>query len=423
MGLIRWLRSIALSVSLAGLSAACQPYWQASNRTEPVTVKLSGWGASPVEKRLLMEVLKDFERTHLGIRVKFEVISDQYMDVLKTRLIGDAAPDVFYLDAVEAPFLMQADVLEPLNAYVSEDFDLADFEPNLVKTFYRGKTLYGLPKDYSTLVLFYNQQAFRAAGLMEPPSTWDELITDAKRLTLDRNRDGKPEQYGLGLSPELARLVYLTQAYGGQVVDEQGNATFAAPNALQGLKRVVDQYRSARTAALPSDVGSSSGSDMLGQGKVAMGIEGNWAIPYLQENFPGLEFGTAELPKMNQRPGTMVFTVAYVMNCRAKHKPEAWALMAYLTGKEGMRKWTSSGFALPTRRSVAQQLRYDRDRLRSPLIKGVTYATPWQIGRYPTPIMTAFNNQFLSALLGEQSLQMALERAQKNANLQIQADH
>jgi multiple sugar transport system substrate-binding protein len=424
MGLIRWLRSIALSVSLAGLNAACQPYWQGSNRTpEPVTVKLSGWGASPVEKRLLMEVLKDFERTHLGIHVKLEVISDQYMDVLKTRLIGDAAPDVFYLDAVEAPFLMQADVLEPLNAYVSEDFDLADFEPNLVKTFYRGKTLYGLPKDYSTLVLFYNRQAFRAAGLMEPPSTWDELITDAKRLTLDRNRDGKPEQYGLGLSPELARLVYLTQAYGGQVVDEQGNATFAAPNALQGLKRVVDQYRLARTAALPSDVGSSSGSDMLGQGKVAMGIEGNWAIPYLQENFPGLEFGTAELPKMNQRPGTMVFTVAYVMNRRAKHKPEAWALMAYLTGKEGMRKWTSSGFALPTRRSVAQQLRYDRDRLRSPLIKGVTYATPWQIGRYPTPIMTAFNNQFLSALLGEQSLQMALERAQKNANLQIQADH
>ena len=420
---IRLLKSIALSVSLAGLSLGCQPSWNLTNSvSKPVTVKLSGWGASPVEKRLLLEVLKDFERSHPQIRVKFEVISDQYMDVLKTRLIGDAAPDVFYLDAVEAPFLMQADVLEPLNPYISSSFNLGDFEPTLLQPFYQGKTLYGLPKDYSTLVLFYNQQAFRAAGLTNPPQTWDELMTDAKRLTLDQNKDGKPEQYGLGLSPELARLVYVTQAYGGQAADVQGHAAFAEPKAIQGLQQIVDQYRSARTAALPSDVGSSSGSDMLGQEKVAMGIEGNWAIPYLQENFPTLKFGTAELPKMNRRSGTMVFTVAYVMNRRAKHKPEAWALINYLTGKDGMRKWTSSGFALPTRRSVARQLRYDRDRLRSPLVKGVTYATPWQIGRYPTPIMTAFNNQFLSALLGEQSLETALQRAQKNANSQIQGD-
>jgi multiple sugar transport system substrate-binding protein len=418
-----WLKSIVLSVSLAGLSLGCQPSWNlTSSNAKPVTVKLSGWGASPIEKRLLLEVLQDFERSHPQIHVKFEVISDQYMDVLKTRLIGDAAPDVFYLDAVEAPFLMQANVLEPLNPYVSSDFDLEDFEPTLLKPFYQGKILYGLPKDYSTLVLFYNQQAFRAAGLTKPPQTWDGLLVDAQRLTRDQNKDAKPEQYGLGLSPELPRLMYLMQAYGGQAIDRQGRAAFAQPNALQGLQKIVDQYRTARTAVLPSDVGSSSGSDMLGQGKVAMGIEGNWAIPYLQENFPNLQFGTAEIPKMNRRSGTMAFTVAYVMNRRAKHKPEAWALIAYLTGKDGMRKWTSSGFALPTRRSVARQLRYDQDRLRSPLIKGITYATPWQIGRYPTPVMTAFNNQFLSALLGEQSLQTALERAQKTANLQIQAN-
>jgi multiple sugar transport system substrate-binding protein len=417
-----WLRGIALAVGLAGLGVGCQPLWQASDQgSKPVVVKLSGWGASPVEKRLLQEVLKDFEQTHPGIRVRFEVIADQYMDVLKTRLIGDAAPDVFYLDAVEAPVLMQANVLEPLNPHISKDFDLTDFEPNLLKIFRTGQTLYGLPKDYSTLVLFYNKQAFRAAGLVEPPLTWEALLTDAKRLTLDRNQDGRAEQYGLGLSPELARLVYVMQAYGGETIDSQGYAMFAKPNALQGLQTIVDQYRAAHTAALPSDVGSSSGSDMLGQGKVAMVIEGSWAIPYLQENFPALEFGTAEIPKMNGRSGTMAFTVAYVMNRRARHKQEAWELMAYLTGKAGMKKWTSSGFALPTRRSVAQQLRYDRDRLRSPFVKGVRYATPWQVGQNPSPIMTTFNNQFLSALLGEQSLQVALHRAQESANRQIRA--
>jgi multiple sugar transport system substrate-binding protein len=62
---IRWLKSIALSVSLAGLSLGCQPSWNLTDSgSKTVTVKLSGWGASPVEKRLLLEVLKDFERSH-----------------------------------------------------------------------------------------------------------------------------------------------------------------------------------------------------------------------------------------------------------------------------------------------------------------------------------------------------------------------
>lgn len=416
-----WVKKFALGISLVGLSAGCQPLWKAANRApQPVTVKLSGWGASPVEKKLLLEVLKDFERSYPTIRVKFEVIADRYMDVLKTRLIGDAAPDVFYLDAIEAPFLMQAKVLEPLNIYITKDFDLPDFAPNLLQPFQLRNTLYGLPKDYSTLALFYNKKRFKAAGLTKPPKTWDQLLANAKLLTRDRDRDGKPEQYALGLAPELPRLVYLAQAYGGEIVNRNGYATFAEPRALRGLQTIVNQYRS-HTAVLPSDVGSSSGSDLLGQGKVAMVIEGNWAIPYLQDNFPKLEFGTAEVPTMNQRPGTMVFTVAYVMNRRALHKKEAWQLISYLTGKSGMKKWTSSGFALPTRKSVAQQLHYDRDVLRSPLVAGAIYATPWQLGRYPMPITNNFNNQFLSALLGQKSLQTALQRAQNDANAQIQS--
>jgi multiple sugar transport system substrate-binding protein len=385
--------------------------------SQPVTIKISGWGASPLEKKFLTKVLQDFERKHPGIRVKFETIADQYMDVLKTRLIGDAAPDLFYLDAVEAPFLMQAGVLEPLNVYITPEFELSDFEPTLLRSFRQGQTLYGLPKDYSTLALFYHKSLFQQANL-SPPKTWDEFRRVARELTQDRDRNGKLEQYGFSLSPELARSVYIMQAFGGKVVDARGYAAFATKSVEQGLQPLLKQYRD-RTAIRPSDVGASSSSDLFGQGKVGMMIEGNWAVPYLKETFPKLAFGTAEVPKINSKPGTMVFTVAYVMNRKSKHKPEAWTVLSYLTGKEGMRTWTSSGFALPTRRSVAQQLRYDRDPLRSPLVAGVRYATPWQLGTFPAPILNSFNNQFLSALLGGQSLSQALQQAQRSANSQI----
>ncbi|WP_071188728.1 ABC transporter substrate-binding protein [Trichormus sp. NMC-1] len=381
--------------------------------TSSVSIKLSGWGGSPIEQKLLKQVLKDFEAKHPTIKVKYEVISDQYMDVIKTRLIGEAAPDVFYLDALEAPFLMSQNVLEPLDSYIQPEFDLADFEDNLLNSFKYQNHIYGFPKDYSTLVLFYNKKSFNNVGFKSPPTTWDELRRYSRKLT------GKVNKYGFGESPELARQAYKIPAYGGKIVDKNGYAAFASEAGLKGLNLVIDQYQKDITSALKSDVGASSGSDMFGQGKVSMVIEGNWAIPYLQETFPQIDFATAEVPKINNKKGTMVFTVAYVMNKQTKHKQAAWELISYLTGKEGMKKWTGTGFALPTRKSVAESLGYDKDPLRSALVAGVDYATPWQVGKYPAAIVNNFDNQFISALLGEQSLNQALLKAQNNANQQI----
>ncbi len=381
----------------------------------PVTIKLSGWGGSPVEQKLLRQVLQDFEAQHPTIKVRYEAIPDQYMDVIKTRLVGEAAPDVFYLDALEAPFLMSQNVLEPLDAYITPKFDLPDFEDALLNSFKYQNQIYGLPKDYSTLALFYNKKAFAAAGLSSPPATWDELRNYSKQLT------GKLNKYGFGENPELARQAYKIKAFGGQIVDQNGYATFASAAGLQGLELVVDQYQKDRSSAQKSDVGTNSGSEMFGQSKVAMVIEGNWAIPYLTETFPQVEFATAPVPTINDKKGTMVFTVAYVMNNLAQHKTEAWELIDYLTGKEGMQKWTGTGFALPARKSVAKNLGYDQDPMRSPLVAGVDYATPWQVGEYSSAIVNNFDNQFVSALLGQQPLKQAMVQAQKEANQQVKA--
>jgi multiple sugar transport system substrate-binding protein len=426
-----WLKFLALVVTIACVTIACQSLRisQTATTSTPVTIKLSGWTASPVEQTLLKKLLQDFEVTHPGIVVKYEAINDQYMDVIKTRLIGEAAPDVFYLDALEAPFLMSQNVLEPLDSYIKPAFELDDFETTLIDSFKFDRHLYGLPKDYSTLSLFYNRAAFKSAGLTSPPTTWEQLRDDAKQLTVERDspqerlrqRGGRIDRYGFGVAPELARQAYIIKAFGGQLVDDNGNATFASEAGLKGLQSIVEQYRQDRTTAQKSDVGTNSGSEMLGQGKVAMAIEGNWAIPYLQSTFPQLDFATAEVPSINNKKGTMVFTVAYVMNKQSQHKAAAWQLISYLTGKVGMEQWTSTGIALPTRRSVAQKLGYQQDPLRSPFVAGVKYAMPWQAGKYPAAIVNNFDNQFLSAMLGQQPLSQAMQRAQTDANRQIRS--
>lgn len=383
------------------------------------TITLSGWQSSPIEKQRIEQVLKNFELTYPHVRVKYEIISDQYMDVIKTRLIGDAAPDVFYLDAFEAPLLMTNDVLEPLDNYITEDFDLADFEPSLLEAFKEDGKIYGLPKDFSTLALFYNKQAFNQASLTEPPKTWEELRAYSRQLTVDSNRDGRRERYGFGVAPELARQYFMIKAFDGRLVDEKGYASFASSESLKGLQLVIEQYRKDQSSAQPSDVGTSSGSEMFGQGKVAMVIEGSWAIPYLKETFPNIKFATTEVPLVGSKQGTMAYTVAYVMNKKAKHKDAAWKLIAYLTGKEGMKAWAQEGQVLPSRKSVLSSLGYEQNSLYSPFIQGAAYATLWQAGTNLPMIMTHFNNQYISALLGEQSLQSAMKKAQKAANREI----
>ncbi|GAB6007024.1 ABC transporter substrate-binding protein [Geobacillus vulcani] len=421
MGKTKWMAALGITTMLFGsLLAGCgggeksEKANGGSKQGEKVEVTLAGWGGNPTEQKLLKQTLDDFEKKYPNIKVKYEVIADQYMDVIKTRLAGGQGPDVFYLDAFEAPALIETGALEPLDKYVTDDFDINDFEKPMLDAF-KGKDgkIYGFPKDYSTLALFYNKKMFEEAGV-EVPKTWDELREVAKKLT-----KGK-QVYGFGVAPELARLYYIAESKGGKVVTDN-KASFADPKVVEALQPIVDMHLKDKSAAQPNEVGATWGGEMFGQGKAAMVIEGNWAIPFLQETFPNLEFGTAEIPTINGKKTTMAYTVAYVMNKDSKKKEAAWKLIEYLTGKEGMKTWTSKGYALPTRKSVAAELGFDKDPLRAPLVAGASYATVWQNGTNLPIITNNFNNQFVSAFLGEGPLAEALKEAQKTANSEIES--
>ncbi|WP_407701922.1 ABC transporter substrate-binding protein [Tepidibacillus decaturensis] len=413
-----------LTLLLTGILAGCSSSNEEADKGkdqgtaqgEKVQITLAGWGSSPEETKLFNQTLDAFKEKNPNIDVKFEVIADQYMDVMKTRLVGGQAADVFFLDAFEAPGLIETGVLEPLDDYVTDDFDVNDFEKPMLDAF-KGKdgNIYGFPKDFSTLALFYNKKMFADAGIKNPPTTWDELREISKKLTKGT------EVYGFGVAPELARLMYVAQSTGDQVVKDD-KANFASDKAVNALQPIVDQHVIDKTSAQPSEVGADWGGDMFGQGKAAMVIEGPWAIPFLESNFPNLDYATAEVPTINGNKGTMAYTVAYVMNKESKNKEAAWKLISFLTGKEGMKIWTSKGIALPTRKSVAAELGFDKDPLRAPMIEGAGYATVWQGGANLPIIMNNFNNQFVSAFLGDRPLNEALKEAQDQANNEIQAN-
>ncbi|MGM0838677.1 MAG: ABC transporter substrate-binding protein [Bacillota bacterium] len=410
----KWLATFGvMSMLFGGVLAGCGGSDSSSDGEgsgDQVEITLAGWGGNPSETKLLREALDSFEEKHPNIKVKHEVISDQYMDVIKTRLIGNEAPDVFYLDAFEAPALIETGVLEPLDDYVTDEFDVDDFEKPLLEAFQKDGKTYGFPKDYSTLALFYNKKMFEEAGV-EVPTTWEEMREASKALT----KDGV---VGLGVAPELARMYYIAESLGGEVVKDD-KANFADKKVVEALQPIIDQRNVDKTAAQPSDVGANWGGEMFGQEKAAMVIEGNWAIPFLEDTFSNVEYGTAEIPTINGEKGTMAYTVSYVMNAASEKKEASWELIEYLTGPEGMEIWTSKGYALPTRKSVAEKLGFDQDEYRAPLVAGASYATVWANGVNLPTIMNNFNNQFVSVFLGQKQLEKALKEAEEQANKEI----
>lgn len=385
---------------------------ESGDNQEEVTVRITGWQSSPTEQRYFEETLDAFESEYPHINVEVDTIADQYMDVLRTRLIGGEAADVFFLDAFEAPGLIDAGVLEPLDGYITEDFDVDDFEDPLIEAFRRDDELWGLPKDTSTLALYYNKDHFEEAGIENPPETWDELENIAEQLTTE-------DRYGFGIVTDLARLYFMAESLGGEVVVDN-RANFSDPAVIDALQPIVDMRNEAGTGASPSDTGAEWGGDMFGTGSASMIFEGNWMIEFMEDAFPDVNYGVVEIPEINDVQSTMAYTVSYSMNNQSEVKEEAWKLIEFLTGKEGMEIWTSSGLALPSRASVADAMDYENPEIYGPFIEGASYATVWADDTNLPIINSNFENQFSSAFLGDQTLLEAMEEAERVANNEIQ---
>ncbi|WEV41828.1 sugar ABC transporter substrate-binding protein [Bifidobacterium sp. ESL0682] len=74
----------------------------------------------------------------------------------------------------------------PGNLLDLSQYGFAKYKNQFVKSAWEGVTsgssIYGLPQDTGPMVMFYNKQVFDAAGITNPPKTWDEYMQDAKIL-------------------------------------------------------------------------------------------------------------------------------------------------------------------------------------------------------------------------------------------------
>jgi sn-glycerol 3-phosphate transport system substrate-binding protein len=252
----------------------------------------------------------DFQRENPGIKVT-PVYAGTYQDTMtkaQTALKAGSGPQMAVLLSTDAFSLIDDDLILPFDSLSGDPGDkawLASFYPAFLKNGEIGDHIWGVPFQRSTIVLYWNKDAFRTAGLDpdRPPANWREHADIAATLT--QTSGGQVGRWGTQI-PSTGFAYWLFQALateaGGTLANATGTATdFASAPNVEALRYWIDL--SAKYHAHPPGVveWGTTPRDFLEQ-KAAMiwTTTGNLSNIRGNAKFP---FGVAMLP-MGKRRGS-----------------------------------------------------------------------------------------------------------------------
>jgi multiple sugar transport system substrate-binding protein len=360
----------------------------ASTGFDPMSVSgtaiLSGWQSSPAEGNALTQTLLGYQSTYPNVKVDYQPLGGDYAAGMAAKFASGDVPDVFYVDAGYAQQWIDQGYLAPLDDDIAKSgMDTSQFFDGYASIFKSadGKT-FGLPKDGNTIAMAYN-----TALVPNPPKTMDELVTLAKSLK-GKNDLVAPMCLSQGLDRGLAFLY----AQGGSVLSDDGTTgqidSAASKTAVQWY---MDLFKDGLGMSA-ADIGDDWCGTALGKQHAAITFEGGWLDPAMSSTYPDVKYAWAPMPTgTSGSPVTISYTVSYSIGADSKNKDQGWVLLSYLTGKDGMTKWTEGGVALPSRKDVPTPTG------KEVLADGSAYAKPGS-GFMPgyNDVQKAFQDEFLN---------------------------
>jgi sn-glycerol 3-phosphate transport system substrate-binding protein len=205
--------------------------------------------------RLIDAYAADFEKENPSVSVK-PIYAGTYQETIVKALTAHKSgtpPVTSVLLSTDMFTLIDEDAIVPFDDFIRTDADkawLSSFFPSFMENSQTGGKTWGIPFQRSTIVLYWNKELFREAGLdpETPPQTWAEQVAFAEKLT---KRDGATtSQWGLQI-PSSGFPYWLFQALAVQadaiLMNREGNRTaFDAPGVIEALQYWVDLSRKHR---------------------------------------------------------------------------------------------------------------------------------------------------------------------------------
>jgi multiple sugar transport system substrate-binding protein len=232
--------------------------------------------------------------------------------------------------------------------------------PVTLEAYKRPDGIYGLPRDFQTIVLFYNKDMFDAAGVAYPTDSWtmDDLRDAAKKLTKDSNGDGITDQWGFFTDLYDMELFWSEAIWGngGEIISKDYTKTLIGEDkAKEALQFLGDLVLTDKSTIDPTAVAQFG--DPFAAGVAAMTTYGHWVVPEYAANLK-FKWDVSAFPAGKVARVTSVNSAGFVVAKDSKNPDAALEFLKYAIGPEGQSRLAELGFAIPVLESVANSPAY-----------------------------------------------------------------
>ncbi|MBX3066573.1 MAG: sugar ABC transporter substrate-binding protein [Anaerolineae bacterium] len=311
---------------------------------QSVTITYALWDNNQLPAH--QQIVAAFEKENPNIKVDIQVVPwGNYWDKLQTAVAGGEAYDTFWMNGPNFPVYASKGVIADLKDRIAADsVDTSKYPEAMLNLYSYNGDLYGLPKDFDTIALFYNKDLFDAAGVAYPDDTWtwDDLAAAAAKLTKD-------DVWGFAsTTADQSGFWNFVFANGGEVLSEdKSKVMLDQPAACDAIKYL---YKFVADKTSP-DGATTSAADPWTQlfpgGKIAMIVAGSWMSRTYADS--GLNIDVAPLPKSptTDKRATVIHGLANVMWSGTEHPDEAWAFVKFLGSETAANILAQSGTVIP----------------------------------------------------------------------------
>ena len=291
----------ALAVTmLAGCNSDATGTDSGSTDTEAALkedVTLTWWTWSDDTQDVADGVVKEYPN------VKFDIVKLENPDALVTKLqnaikAGKGAPDILPVEYQTIPQLALGGALADLSEYGVGEYKDAFTESTWSSVNVDGQIL-AVPSDSGPMVMIYNKNMYDAAGITQPPTTWDEFATASAAI-----HAADPGAY-IANSGDAGFFTSMIWASGGQPFQADGDKiTIDLQDA--GSKKFADFWSERLVADELSGLStwSDEWSKALTQDKLATLMMGSWMISGMDDYGDAGKWRVAPMPSWDGKPAS-----------------------------------------------------------------------------------------------------------------------
>ncbi|MCB0191951.1 MAG: sugar ABC transporter substrate-binding protein [Anaerolineae bacterium] len=344
----------------------------------------SGAGLVPHER-----IIEQFEAENPGISIMLESVEGRdYYGRLLTAIAAENAPDIVQIGDDALPQFVGQEALLPLDGLIVGDYplDTGIYLPGVLEAGQWQGRQYLLPKDYSTLAVFYNKKIFDAYNMPYPTDdwTWDEFLETAQALTQDTDGDGNTDVWGVQLPASWTTgFEYWVAAAGGSLISPDGQRVegyLDSPQVTEAVQFYGDLYNAHGVAPLPVDLNSfGGGNHQFENGQAAMQFFGRWPQSSLLDN-EAVELGVVSPPRLGDKVNILIWGGFGIVR-DSPNQEAAWRFLRFYTGQPGSEVWKD--WALPAVETVAEEAGLTADPIEGVWLEQLQSLTPRGYTRTP----------------------------------------